>query len=335
MHLAVGRNTSREVWLSLTSALASTTHARCLSLLGQFQTLRQGNSTTAEYLGKAQLIVEALSLASWPLSLDEQILYVLRGLQPEFRSMASLSQAQKFIHSDDFPTMDNPGAIGNPTAFFAGPGKQHGGDPHFGRRHSSNGNQGRSRGRGRGDQGRGRGGTPRCQICRSHGHTAVYCYKQYADRPSPNANMAVSGDAVADVLADAWFSDTGASAHTTPDEHMMTDSDAYTGGDVLKVGNGACLDVSRVGHAIIPSESKFLNMSNVLHVPKLSLPLLLVHRFTNENNVYFEFHKNLFVVKDSITKAFHLKGSTTGGLYKLLVPRSHFSFLTARASPTV
>ncbi|XP_019156860.1 PREDICTED: uncharacterized protein LOC109153445 [Ipomoea nil] len=71
MYLAVGRNTSREVWLSVTAALGSSTRARCLNLIAQFQSLRQGDSTPAEYLGRAQLIVEDLALAGRPMSLDE------------------------------------------------------------------------------------------------------------------------------------------------------------------------------------------------------------------------------------------------------------------------
>lgn len=35
------------------------------------------------------MLVEALSLAGRPLSADEQILYVLRGLRLEFRAMVS------------------------------------------------------------------------------------------------------------------------------------------------------------------------------------------------------------------------------------------------------
>ncbi|XP_019161396.1 PREDICTED: uncharacterized protein LOC109158031 [Ipomoea nil] len=89
LHLAVGRNTSKEVWDSITAALGSSTRARCLNLLGQLQSLRQGDLSPADYIGQAQLIVEALSLAGRPLSLDEQNLWVFRGLRPEFRSMAS------------------------------------------------------------------------------------------------------------------------------------------------------------------------------------------------------------------------------------------------------
>ncbi|XP_019192513.1 PREDICTED: uncharacterized protein LOC109186811 [Ipomoea nil] len=40
LHLAVGRNTAKEVWDSITAALGSSTRARCLNLLGQFQSLR-------------------------------------------------------------------------------------------------------------------------------------------------------------------------------------------------------------------------------------------------------------------------------------------------------
>ncbi|XP_019168937.1 PREDICTED: uncharacterized protein LOC109164846 [Ipomoea nil] len=71
LHLAVGKETSAAVWSSITSALGSSSQARCLSLLGQFQVLQQGHSTNAEYLGRAQLLVEALAQAGRSLSLME------------------------------------------------------------------------------------------------------------------------------------------------------------------------------------------------------------------------------------------------------------------------
>ncbi|XP_019161154.1 PREDICTED: uncharacterized protein LOC109157770 [Ipomoea nil] len=155
---AHGRNTTREVWESLTAALASSSRARCLNLLGQIQTLRQGSSTPAEYLGKAGVIVEALSLAGRPLSLDEQTLYVLRGLRPEFRAMASaltvtgtpvslsqlsdLLQTQEFIQADEFSASDHSATGGALAAFYAGRGSNSGGRSGYGGRHSTNnGNQ--------------------------------------------------------------------------------------------------------------------------------------------------------------------------------------------------
>ncbi|XP_019179275.1 PREDICTED: uncharacterized protein LOC109174496 [Ipomoea nil] len=192
MHLAVGRSTSKEVWESITSALGSSTRARCLSLLGQFHFLRQGNSTATEYLGRAQLLVENLALAGRPISLDEQNLFVFRGLRPEFRAMApSLTaagvpvtipqisdylQAQEFIHAEDFPATADGGFGTAPAAHFTGRGRRNHGD---GGQGSTNGG-GRNRGRGGNGRGRGRNGVPKCQICRAQGHTAVTCYQRYS-----------------------------------------------------------------------------------------------------------------------------------------------------------
>lgn len=89
MYLAVGRITAREVWLSITAVLGSSTRARCLNLLGKFQSLRQGDSSLAEFLRRAQLLIEDLALAGCTISLDEQNLYVFRGLWPEFCPMAA------------------------------------------------------------------------------------------------------------------------------------------------------------------------------------------------------------------------------------------------------
>ncbi|XP_019157587.1 PREDICTED: uncharacterized protein LOC109154202 [Ipomoea nil] len=352
MHLAVGKTTSRAVWESIGAALGSSTRARCLSLLGQFHSLRQGNSTATEYLGRAQLLVKDLAHAGRPISLDEQNLFVFRGLRPEYRAMASsltatgtpvtipqiadYLRAQEFIYSDDYPASPDSAMISAPDAMFAGRGRRGGGES--GRGGSGSGGRNSSH-RGRGGQGRGRGGrggAPRCQICRVQGHTTLYCYKCYAPQPAPQGNMVVSGDETAAASTTAsWFPDTGATAHATPDASMMSPSEEYAGGDVLRVGNGTGLIISRVGHATIPSMSKVLRLSNVLHVPKLSVPLLSVYRLTNENNVFVEFHKNCFIVKDTITKAVLLKGLTSGGLYKLPVSQSHFAYISARATPTV
>lgn len=42
-----------------------------------------------KYLGKAQVLIEELTLAGRLISLDEQNLYIFRGLRPELRSLVS------------------------------------------------------------------------------------------------------------------------------------------------------------------------------------------------------------------------------------------------------
>jgi len=236
-------------------------------------------------------------------------------------------RAQEFIQYDEFATSESAPVHNPQTAFFAGRRRNSGG----GRSNRRGGRNGRGRGNGRGRN----GGAPRCQICRLTGHSVVSCYKRYDDRPAAHANMAFSSDSSGHTTADAWYPDTGASAHATPDAQMMDHSEPYSENDVLKIGNGTGLGVSSVGRTVIRSDSHNFHMSNILHVPKLAIPLLSVYRFTNENNVFFEFHKNLFFVKDCTTRAILLRGSTIGGLYKLILPRGHNAFLSARASSVV
>ncbi|XP_019189005.1 PREDICTED: uncharacterized protein LOC109183379 [Ipomoea nil] len=102
-----------------------------------------------------------------------------------------------------------------PVAMYAGRGGQSSGGSGRGGR-QNNSNRGRGRG-GRQSSGRGRG-SPRCQICRSHGHTAVFCNKRYTE-PPPHAHMAVAGTPPTDTAqSEAWFPDTGATTHASPDE---------------------------------------------------------------------------------------------------------------------
>ncbi|XP_019173013.1 PREDICTED: uncharacterized protein LOC109168443 [Ipomoea nil] len=295
MHHALGRHTARDVWDSVTSALAPTTRSRCLSLLGQFQTLRQGSNSPAEYLAKAQTIVEALALAGRPLSEDEQVLWF--PLRPSLQVAAGRMETQvagrlPVVEAGRVVAEAAKGAVVHPDVKSAG----------------------------------------RMAIRPFIVIRGMQIVQHHA---AGHANVVVANEPQMHPVADAWYPDTGASSHATPDDQMLHHSEAYTGRDVLTVGNSTGLGVSRVGHAVIPSHSKRLTMSNILHVPNLTLPLLSVYRFTNENNVYFEFHKNFFLVKDCNTQTVLLKGSTSGGLYKLLVPQTHFAFLSARASSHV
>ncbi|XP_019176905.1 PREDICTED: uncharacterized protein LOC109172213 [Ipomoea nil] len=141
LHLVLGRDTSADIWSSTTGALGSSSQARCLTLLSQFQMLRQGNATTADYLGRAGVLVEALIQAGRPLTLMEQNLYVIRGLRPELKSLATsltatgaavtlthlsdFLQAHEFILVDDYPSLDTGVTH---TTMYAGTGRgTHGG----------------------------------------------------------------------------------------------------------------------------------------------------------------------------------------------------------------
>lgn len=64
----------------------------------------------------------------------------------------------------------------------------------------------------------------------------------------------------------------------------------YHGDDTLRVDNVIGLQISSIGHTSVPSMSRSLRMSDVLHVPSLSSSLLSVQQFATDNRVFFEFH---------------------------------------------
>ncbi|XP_019167837.1 PREDICTED: protein argonaute 2-like [Ipomoea nil] len=190
------------------------------------------------------MLVEDLALAGRPVTLDDQNLYVFRGLRPELRPLGApltrgapvtLTELSDYLVSQEFICADDGGALVAMAARRGRGGRGAGGQS---RGNSDSGGGGRGRhGRGRG---RGRNQTVRCQLCNSQGHSALSCFRlsQYASNPSPQAHMAYSaGDGGSDG-PHQWFPDTGATNHVTPDASVLSSATPYYGSDTLRVGNG-------------------------------------------------------------------------------------------------
>jgi len=114
-----------------------------------------------------------------------------------------------------------------------------------------------------------------------------------------------------------WFPDTSANQHVTPDLATLIDSAPYLGNDHLHVGDGKGLNISNIGHTTLHSPKRIFTLSNVLHVPHITKPLLFVYKLYRDNHVYFEFHTSVFYIKDFITKEILLSGQSNDGLYVL------------------
>ncbi|XP_019168523.1 PREDICTED: uncharacterized protein LOC109164440 [Ipomoea nil] len=135
MPLAIGHRTSRAVWIAVVGALALSSRSRGLNLFGQLQTLDQGDMFAVDYIGKARVLVEELTLVGRPMTLEEQNLYVLWGLRPKFRGLVSslnvrgqpitLQELADLLGVEKFMTRGGPGG-GSPTAFTAQKGGQKG-----------------------------------------------------------------------------------------------------------------------------------------------------------------------------------------------------------------
>ena len=70
---------------------------------------------------------------------------------------------------------------------------------------------------------------------------------------------------------------------------------------MVHVGNGSSLPISCFGSSHISTSIKPLLLKDVLHVPDITKNILLVHKLTNDNDVYIEFHANFCLVKDKKT----------------------------------
>jgi len=80
-------------------------------------------------------------------------------------------------------------------------------------------------------------------------------------------------------------------------------SKLYLCNDYLHVGDGKDLFISHIDHTKLCTPNKTFTLSNVLHMPHITKPLLFVQKFYLHDHVFFKFYSFIFYVKDLITKA--------------------------------
>ena len=102
---------------------------------------------------------------------------------------------------------------------------------------------------------------------------------------------------------DNWFPDSGATNHGRNKIHM---------------GNGASLMIAHSSFSLLCSSDlpRVFSLSNLLHVPHITCNLISVSQFARENNVFFEFHPSICIVKDLAMGTPLLKRRLHEGLYR-------------------
>ena len=129
-----------------------------------------------------------------------------------------------------------------------------------------------------------------------------------------------------------WVVDSGATDHLTSDLERLHFHERYGGKDQVQVANGAGLSISHIGHSNLAGSS--LRLRNILHVPHINQHLLSVYRLVTDNDVFVEFHRFFFLVKDKATKRILLHDRSHGGLYPIPLSRAS-STSTRQASSSV
>jgi histone deacetylase 1/2 len=144
----------------------------------------------------------------------------------------------------------------------------------------------------------------------------VDCWHRYDEGYQGNSRSA--GSTTTNYGVDTnWYMDSGATDHITSELEKLTVRDKYHGQDQVHTASGSGMKISNVGRTVLHTPHKMLHLQNVLHVPAANKNLASVHRLTSDNNVIVEFHPNLFLIKDRVTKRIIHQGRREGGLYPL------------------
>jgi hypothetical protein len=112
-----------------------------------------------------------------------------------------------------------------------------------------------------------------------------------------------------------WYTDTGTTDHITGELEKLVVRDKYNGVDQVHTANGSGMHISHIGQSTIHTPTRDLHLKDILHVPSTKKNLVFVHRLASDNNVFFEFHHNFFLIKDRDTRSTLLKGPCRTGLY--------------------
>jgi hypothetical protein len=58
----------------------------------------------------------------------------------------------------------------------------------------------------------------------------------------------------------------------------------------VHTANRSGMPINHIGQSTIYTHDRDLILKNILHVPNASKNLVSVHKFTYDNNIFFEFH---------------------------------------------
>ncbi|KAF8403163.1 hypothetical protein HHK36_011260 [Tetracentron sinense] len=151
------------------------------------------------------------------------------------------------------------------------------------------------------------------------GHIALHCHNRFNHAFLPeNGSPANALYAAQSYPHEIWYPDSGATNHITSDLANLSLHSEYTGNDSMKVGDGTGLPIQHIGNSSLHTTSSTFHLNDILHVPSITKNLLSVHRFTRDNNVFFEFHPNHFYIKDRRSGKLLFQGTSKGGLYQLI-----------------
>ncbi|PKU68311.1 Retrovirus-related Pol polyprotein from transposon TNT 1-94 [Dendrobium catenatum] len=178
-----------------------------------------------------------------------------------------------------------------------------------------------------------------CQICKKKGHSAEACWHRLnpnyiPSQPSNKNSQALLANNDTHNSTD-WYLDSGASTHMTNSTDNLATSNVYTGTNKVTLGDGRSVPIAHSGMGLLPTPSRKLFLSQLLHTPSISHNLLSVSNLVKDNNISIIFDSSGFIFKDLTTNRILLRGPCRDGLYRIAKPvhqTQHTGLSVARMS---
>ncbi|PKU87026.1 Retrovirus-related Pol polyprotein from transposon TNT 1-94 [Dendrobium catenatum] len=315
----VNLDSTADLWDTLERRFQSSNRSKVIQLKNELHNITMKNQSMTQYLTDIKSLVDQIAAAGATVDDEDIILYILNGLPQPYQSFKtairtmlvpiSLDNLYSLLLSEEVNiASDTARAIAKQdpdTALYASRGR--------GRRNHNNLPQNSNN--------RSKTSTSSiiCQICNKKGHTTANCWhrmnSQYVPKSgnsSPKAMVAQSEQATTD-----WYLDSGASSHLTNSLNNLQISAPYTRNDGITVGDGRSVPIAHSGAGILPTPSRKLYLSQLLHIPKLHYNLLSISQLTRDNNISIVFDPLGFTLKDLKTNQVLLKGPCHKGLYPI------------------
>ena len=110
--------------------------------------------------------------------------------------------------------------------------------------------------------------------------------------PTKLAAMASASNAVITSNQDPWLADSGTFDHLTTNLNSLSNQSQYKGPEQVTLGNGQSLPINHIGNTTLHTKYHNFILKNVIHVPRIAMNLLSVHKFCLHNSCSCYFDAN-------------------------------------------
>ncbi|KAI0493130.1 hypothetical protein KFK09_027406 [Dendrobium nobile] len=284
------------------------------------------NLSMVQYLTEIKKLVDQIASAGSTIDSEDIILYILNGLPPAYQSFKTyIRNSPTQIRMDNLYAM----LISEEIHITADAARSSADVVQQAALYATRGRGRRNRGRPPPSQSSNGRTVPQqqsahiCQICAKKGHTADVCWHRMNANYTPQSSTTKQNSALvanSDTPSYDWYLDSGASSHMTNDAENLAQSTTYSGSDGVFIGDGRNIPIAHSGTGILPTPTRKLFLSNLLHVPDISHNLISISNLVQDNNISVTFDPMGFVFKDLTTNQPILRGPCSSGLYRIAPP---------------